>query len=130
MEGILAPSPEQSAVAVLLIGFVFGLYHAIEADHLAAVSAIVSEHRNVLTASIIGGFWGLGHTISLFVFRADGLPWPSQGLQRVGGAQARVTTSRGFTSVLWRDGELGYALVSDVEPADLVRLAERLAPGA
>lgn len=70
------------------------------------------------------------HTISLFVFRADGLPWPSQGLQRVGGTQARVTTSRGFTSVLWRDGELGYALVSDVELADLIRLAERLAPGA
>ena len=70
------------------------------------------------------------HTISLFVFRADGLPWPRQGLQRIGGAQARVTTSRGFTSVLWRDDGLGYALVSDVDPADLTRLAERLAPGA
>ena len=70
MENLLAPSPEQSAMAVLLIGFVFGLYHAIEADHLAAVSAIVSEHKNVLTASIIGGFWGLGHTISLFVVGA------------------------------------------------------------
>lgn len=66
METILSPSPEQSAIAVLLIGFVFGLYHAIEADHLAAVSAIVSEHRNVWTASVIGGFWGFGHTISLF----------------------------------------------------------------
>lgn len=70
MENLLAPSPEQSAVAVLLIGFVFGLYHAIEADHLAAVSAIVSEHKNVLAASVIGGFWGLGHTISLFVVGA------------------------------------------------------------
>lgn len=53
-----------------MIGFVFGLYHAIEADHLAAVSAIVSEHKNVLTASIIGGFWGFGHTISLFIVGA------------------------------------------------------------
>ena len=70
------------------------------------------------------------HTISLFVFRADGLPWPRQGLERVGGAQAHVTTSRGFASLLWRDGELGYALVSDVDPADLTRLAERLAPPA
>jgi high-affinity nickel permease len=70
METILSPSPEQSAIAVLLIGFVFGLYHAIEADHLAAVSAIVSEHKNVLAASVIGGFWGLGHTISLFVIGA------------------------------------------------------------
>ena len=70
MEELLAPTSEQSAIAVLLIGFVFGLYHAIEADHLAAVSAIVSEHKNVWTASIIGGFWGLGHTISLFIVGA------------------------------------------------------------
>src|SRR4029453_1327374 len=66
------------------------------------------------------------HTISLFVFRADGLPWPSQGLQRGGAPQARVTASRGYTSILWRDGELGYALVSDVDPAELTRLAEQL----
>ena len=70
MEELLAPTADQSAAAVLLIGFVFGLYHAIEADHLAAVSAIVSEHKNILTASIIGGFWGLGHTISLFIVGA------------------------------------------------------------
>lgn len=65
MEQLLSPTPEQSAIAVLIIGFLFGLYHAVEADHLAAVSAIVSEHKRVWTASIIGGFWGLGHTISL-----------------------------------------------------------------
>ncbi|MBL8181117.1 MAG: sulfite exporter TauE/SafE family protein [Blastocatellia bacterium] len=70
MEELLSPSPEQSAVAVLFIGFLFGLYHAIEADHLAAVSAIVSEHKNPILASIIGGFWGLGHTISLFIVGA------------------------------------------------------------
>jgi anti-sigma factor RsiW len=68
------------------------------------------------------------HTISLFVFRADGLPWSTRGLRRVGGVDAHVTTSRGFNSVLWRDGELGYALVSDVDPVELARLAERLAP--
>lgn len=70
MEELLSPSPEQSAIAVLFIGFLFGLYHAIEADHMAAVSAIVSEHKNPFLASIIGGFWGLGHTISLFVVGA------------------------------------------------------------
>jgi high-affinity nickel permease len=71
MEELLAPTSEQSAIAVLLIGFIFGLYHAIEADHLAAVSAIVSEHKNVLTAAVIGGFWGLGHTVSLFFVGAS-----------------------------------------------------------
>ncbi|HSK70180.1 MAG TPA: hypothetical protein VK892_00690 [Pyrinomonadaceae bacterium] len=60
-------TPEISTLSVLLIGFVFGLYHAVEADHLAAVSAIVSERKSLLSATIIGGFWGAGHTISLFL---------------------------------------------------------------
>jgi anti-sigma factor RsiW len=70
------------------------------------------------------------HAISLLVFRADGLPWPSHGRDQIGGVPVHVTTSRGFTSILWRDGELGYALVSDVEPADLTRLAGRLVPSS
>lgn len=43
-----------------------GLQHAIEADHLAAVSTIVSEKRNLFTASLVGALWGVGHTVSLF----------------------------------------------------------------
>jgi sulfite exporter TauE/SafE len=45
---------------------VLGLQHATEADHLAAVSTIVSEKKNLFTASLVGGLWGIGHTISLF----------------------------------------------------------------
>jgi sulfite exporter TauE/SafE len=60
-------SPQLSTFSVLVIGFVLGLQHATEADHLAAVSTIVSEKKNLFTASIIGGLWGVGHTISLFV---------------------------------------------------------------
>ena len=59
-------TPELTTVSVLLIGFVLGLQHAVEADHLAAVSTIVSEKKSLLTASIVGGMWGLGHTIALF----------------------------------------------------------------
>src|SRR5688500_6990094 len=59
-------TPELTTFSVLLIGFVLGLQHAIEADHLAAVSTIVSEKKSLLSASIIGGLWGLGHTIALF----------------------------------------------------------------
>jgi sulfite exporter TauE/SafE len=59
-------TPGLSTFSVLLIGFVLGLQHAVEADHLAAVSTIVSEKKNLFTASIVGGLWGVGHTISLF----------------------------------------------------------------
>ncbi len=54
-----------SAAAILGSGFVLGLRHATDADHLAAVSTIVSERRSLLGSAIIGGIWGLGHTISL-----------------------------------------------------------------
>jgi sulfite exporter TauE/SafE len=61
---------ELSTVSILAIGFALGLQHAVEADHLAAVSTIVSEKKSLLTASIVGGFWGLGHTVSLLAIGA------------------------------------------------------------
>jgi len=67
------------------------------------------------------------HAISLLVFRADGLPWPDQGLRPVGRAQAHATVARGFNVILWRSGELGYALISDLDPSELTRLAVKLA---
>lgn len=54
-----------SAVAVLGLGFLIGLKHATEADHLAAVTTIVSERKSLFSSAIVGGLWGLGHTISL-----------------------------------------------------------------
>jgi len=56
-----------STASVLIFGLVFGLKHAVEADHLAAVSTIVSERKSLLSSSLVGGIWGIGHTISLLV---------------------------------------------------------------
>lgn len=53
------------ALALLGLGLVFGLKHATEVDHVVAVSAIVSQQRNVLRSALVGGLWGLGHTASL-----------------------------------------------------------------
>jgi anti-sigma factor RsiW len=70
------------------------------------------------------------HTISLLVFRADGLEWPRRGATRVGTLEAHAGATRGFNTLLWRQGDLGYALVSDVDNAALQRLAARLAAGS
>jgi anti-sigma factor RsiW len=59
------------------------------------------------------------HTVTLLVFRADGLPWPR-------GAGTVATQERGFNVRLWRAQGLGYALVSDLDAAELARLATRL----
>lgn len=51
--------------AALGLGFVLGLKHVLDPDHLVAVSTIVSQHKSVRRSSLIGTFWGLGHTASL-----------------------------------------------------------------
>jgi len=48
-------------------GLAFGLKHAVEADHVAAVTAIVSQRRSVWSSSLVGGLWGVGHTLSLLL---------------------------------------------------------------
>jgi len=54
-----------SLLAVLGVGLAFGLKHATEADHIVAVSTIVSEHRSLWRSALVGALWGMGHTASL-----------------------------------------------------------------
>ena len=58
---------ESSLYAAFLLGLVLGVKHALDADHLIAVSTIVSEYQSLKWASLIGAFWGLGHTVTLFI---------------------------------------------------------------
>jgi high-affinity nickel permease len=52
-------------LAILGFGFLLGLRHALDVDHLAAVSTIVSQQRGLWRSSIVGAVWGLGHTAAL-----------------------------------------------------------------
>lgn len=56
-----------STLSLLGLGFALGVKHALDADHLAAVSTLVSERKSLLGSSIVGALWGLGHTIALLV---------------------------------------------------------------
>ena len=55
-----------SALPLLALGFALGLKHATEADHLVAVTTVVSEGRSLWRSASVGALWGLGHTASLF----------------------------------------------------------------
>jgi cytochrome c biogenesis protein CcdA len=57
-------------VAVVLLGFVLGMRHATDPDHVIAVTTIVSRQRSVRSAALIGAFWGLGHTITIMAVGA------------------------------------------------------------
>ena len=68
------------------------------------------------------------HTISCFVFRAHEMPWPRGNERPLGaGLNAQVTSLDGFHVVMWRSGDLGHALVSDVSEPELIQLAQRIA---
>jgi high-affinity nickel permease len=54
-----------SITATLALGFVLGLRHALDADHVAAVTSMVSEQRSVARSAWLGTFWGAGHTAAL-----------------------------------------------------------------
>jgi anti-sigma factor RsiW len=65
------------------------------------------------------------HKISLLVFPIDGMAWPRATLP-IGNVMANARSARGFNVLLWEANGLGYALVSDVDPAELETLARRV----
>ena len=53
-------------ISLLGLGFLSGLRHAFEADHIASVSTITSRN-SIRKSSLLGVFWGFGHAIALFI---------------------------------------------------------------
>lgn len=54
-----------SALALSGLGLVLGMRHSTDADHIVALSTIVTRQRSIRSAAIIGGLWGVGHTITV-----------------------------------------------------------------
>ncbi|HKW33841.1 MAG TPA: hypothetical protein VJN92_12610 [Candidatus Acidoferrum sp.] len=59
-----------SIAMILLLGFVLGMRHATDPDHVVAVTTIVTKQRGVGKAGLIGALWGLGHTVTVFAVGA------------------------------------------------------------
>lgn len=54
-----------SPSSLLVLGFLLGLRHALDPDHVVAVTAIVSRHPSVARAARVGALWGLGHGLTV-----------------------------------------------------------------
>ena len=69
LEGIKAGSEENltELLTIVAFGFVLGMRHACDADHVVAVSTIVARHRSISGAALVGAVWGVGHTITILV---------------------------------------------------------------
>jgi ABC-type nickel/cobalt efflux system permease component RcnA len=55
-------------ISILFLGFLLGMRHAIEADHVAAVASLSTRVNSVWQGVRQGAAWGLGHTLTLFLF--------------------------------------------------------------
>ena len=56
-----------SALGLTFFGFLLGVRHAVDPDHVVAVTAIATGQRSVKRATFIGALWGLGHTVTILV---------------------------------------------------------------
>jgi len=53
--------------STLMLGFLIGLHHALEADHVAAVASVASGDRSIRRIVRHGAVWGLGHSLTLLL---------------------------------------------------------------
>ncbi len=67
--------PETDLLTVLGVGFLLGLRHALDADHLAAVSTVLAQRPSLRASSAVGFWWGVGHTVMLLMVGAVVLAW-------------------------------------------------------
>lgn len=54
-------------LGILALGFVLGIRHATDPDHVVAVTTIVAGQRSVKGAALIGAAWGIGHTLTILL---------------------------------------------------------------
>jgi sulfite exporter TauE/SafE len=59
-----------SLSGVALFGFLLGMRHAFEADHVAAVASLSTRGRSVAEGLRMGVAWGIGHSVTLFIVGA------------------------------------------------------------
>ena len=59
--------PETQFMTLWGVGFLLGLRHALDTDHLAAVSTVLAERPSLLASGAVGLCWGVGHTLTLLL---------------------------------------------------------------
>lgn len=91
-------------ITILTLGFLLGMRHALEADHLAAMASLVTSDRSLRRAAIRGALWGVGHTLTLLL---------------VGGAS--LLLDAGLAAPVARGAEVVVGLMLLALGADLLR---------
>jgi high-affinity nickel permease len=95
---------DPSFLTLLGVGFLLGIRHALDADHLAAVSTVLAERPSLSASGAVGLWWGVGHTLTLLMIGGVVLIW-------------RIRVPAGFETI----AESGVALLLIVLGGSLAR---------
>ena len=102
--------PPARFVASAGLGTLLGMRHALEPDHLAALSTLLTGERNVRKAAWLGAYWGIGHTLTLLVagtllvvLRAD---MPAMASDVFAGAVVLLLVGFGFRAIYLSAGQV------------------------
>jgi high-affinity nickel-transport protein len=52
-------------LSLITLGFFLGMRHATDADHVVAVTTIVSREHSIRKAALVGAAWGVGHSLTV-----------------------------------------------------------------
>jgi ABC-type nickel/cobalt efflux system permease component RcnA len=92
---------------ILTFGFLLGIKHAFEPDHVVAVTTLLAKNQSFYRAASIGALWGIGHTTTLFVIGMAVLIFrisiPEAIAARLEGAVGIMLILLGFRSLFWKE---------------------------
>jgi hypothetical protein len=83
-------------LSILLVGFLLGMKHAVESDHLAAVASLATRQHSIAATLRQGMAWGVGHAATLMLVGGAVLALGGACARRCrAGARRRAEPGRG-----------------------------------
>jgi ABC-type nickel/cobalt efflux system permease component RcnA len=95
--------------SILILGFLIGMQHALEADHVAALSSLVCRLHSARRIVRHGGLWGIGHTVTLMAVAGGAM---LTGASLSGAVTAWLETAVGVMLILL-GGHVIWRLIRD-----------------
>jgi len=56
-----------SSFSIAILGFLLGIRHAVDPDHVVAVGTIATRSSSFRRAAAVGALWGIGHTLTILL---------------------------------------------------------------
>lgn len=113
-----------ASLSLVALGFILGMRHAVDPDHVVAVSAILGRQRSLGQAAALGALWGIGHTITILLVGGAIILLQIAVPPRVG-----LTMELGVAAMLIVLGMANLSAGQDTEVDGLARRARPLLVG-